>query len=48
MFDPVEACCPSEGEWVGGWVGGWRSTLLEAKRREDGVRGLWRGYQEGG
>jgi hypothetical protein len=29
------------------WVGGWGSTLLELKRRGDGVGELQRGDQEG-
>jgi len=28
-------------------VDGWRSTILEAKGREDGMRGLQRGDREG-
>jgi hypothetical protein len=33
------------------WVNGWKSTLLELKgkgERGNGMRGLWRGNQEGG
>jgi hypothetical protein len=50
---PMEFRCPREGDCygneagVGGWVGGWGEHPLRGKGEELGVRGSWRGDQEG-